>query len=103
MFTISLLSFISISLVIWSIIFFGNGFESLKAQESRENLIVLPEPGNYNITEGTDRSDIIVGNSITNVIVGEESDDVLMGRQGNDELHGNMGNDILQGNLGADI
>jgi Ca2+-binding RTX toxin-like protein len=103
MFTYSLLLFISILLVSLSIIFFSNSCNFIKAQESREHLIVVPEPGNYNITEGTDRNNIIVGNGITNVIVGEESDDVLMGRQGNDELHGNLGNDILQGSSGADI
>src|SRR5687768_1592555 len=95
--------FISLFLFMSSIILFCHSFDFSKGQESRENLIVIPEPGDYNITDGTDRSDIVIGNRDINVIVGEESDDVLMGRQANDELHGDEGNDVLQGNLGADI
>ena len=81
------LSFTFLFLSIISFTLFCDTFDFSMAQESRENLIVIPEPGNNIITDGTDRSDIIVGNSIVNVIVGEESDDVIMGRLGNDELH----------------
>src|ERR671916_586155 len=73
------------------------------SSESRENLILVTEPGGANTTKGSERSDIIVGNSIVNIVNGKDADDVIMGRQGNDELYGSIGNDILQGNSGADI
>ena len=64
------------------------------SSDSRENLILVTEPGGANTTKGSDRSDIIVGNSIVNIVNGKDADDVIMGRQGNDELYGSIGNDI---------
>lgn len=37
-------------------------------EETRENLEIIPEPGESNNTRGTDKSDIIIGNSIVNTI-----------------------------------
>jgi len=86
------------------ILFFVNSNSVLvMGEDTRENLEIVPEPGESNTTKGTDKSDVIIGNSIVNTIKGKDADDVLMGRQDNDFLYGNRGNDILQGNSGADV
>ena len=58
--------------------------------------------GSIITTDGTDKSDIMLGCDLDDVMYGESASDVLQGRLGNDRLFGDSGEDNLQGGLGGD-
>ncbi|MFB5645735.1 MAG: HYR domain-containing protein, partial [Nitrosopumilaceae archaeon] len=75
----------------------------------------------YNMIEGTQGEDVIVGTELPDLIFahggddiisgdkgndcifGGEGDDIIFGDEGNDGLNGNEGNDIIKGQSGTDV
>ena len=57
----------------------------------------------FNVIEGTDRNDRLVGGARRDLIEGLGGNDVLRGKAGNDVLFGGDGNDRLIGNAGNDL
>jgi Ca2+-binding RTX toxin-like protein len=58
--------------------------------------------GSIITTDGTDKSDIMLGCDLDDVMYGESASDVLQGRLGNDRLFGDSGDDNLEGGAGGD-
>ena len=58
--------------------------------------------GSIITTDGTEKSDIMLGCDLDDVMYGESASDVLQGRLGNDRLFGNSGDDNLEGGAGGD-
>lgn len=56
----------------------------------------------FNNIEGTDRGDVLLGNSRNNSIRGLNGNDIITGLGQNDNLVGDGGNDIITGNNGDD-
>src|SRR5215208_7469778 len=81
---------------------------------SRYNVIEAAcSTGSIITTDGTDKSDIMLGCDLEDIMYGKADSDVLQGREGNDRLFGNSGegndemygqdgNDLLEGGDGAD-
>jgi len=53
--------------------------------------------------EGSQSSDVIIGNQAANRLEGKNGDDVIAGQDGSDIIFGENGNDILYGNKNTDL
>jgi len=70
---------------------------------SRYNVIEAAcSTGSIITTDGTDKSDIMLGCDLEDIMYGKADSDVLQGREGNDRLFGNSGDDNLEGGVGGD-
>src|SRR5918996_981624 len=70
---------------------------------SRYNVIEAAcSAGSIITTDGTDKSDVMLGCDLDDIMYGKSASDVLQGRLGNDRLFGNGGDDNLQGGAGGD-
>ena len=58
--------------------------------------------GSIITTDGSEKSDIMLGCDLDDVMYGKSASDVLQGRLGNDRLFGNSGDDNLEGGAGGD-
>jgi len=80
----------------------GNKQDS-SSSDSRYNVIDSAcSTGSIITTEGTTRSDIMLGCNLQDIIYGKAGNDVLQGRLENDRLYGDSGDDSLQGGAGGD-
>ena len=87
--------------------YLGWGIESFRFADGRslsmaEMLALAPPRPEYNLIQGTEWNDTLVGTGLADRILGNGEGDRLYGLDGNDELDGGAGDDTLAGGAGDD-